>query len=179
MKILYLLLLAVIVCSCSDDKEDPGIGYEFYIKAELDGELVIFAAESSPKAANGAYYTHEGNPDASNLQIRRWKSSNTANSDFIHIDITRIQLDDITTPYNVSETSDSPKPYFQISIDYTDPDIYYGVTLLGDNINLSILDKENDVISGTFSGELKTDSGQTLTVTNGEFRSRIDRIHTN
>jgi len=178
MKILYLVLFVLVVFSCSENKEEPGIGYEFYIKAELDGELVIYAAESSPKSSNGAYYTREGNPDDTNLQIRRMKS-NTANSDFIHIQINRIRLDDITTPYNVSQTSDSPKPYFQISIDDTDPDIYYGVSLLGDNINLSILDKENDIISGTFGGELKTQSGQTITVTNGEFRSRIDRIHTN
>lgn len=176
MKIIYLLLFAVIVCSCSEDKNDPGIGYEFYIKAELDGELVIYATERSPKSANGAYYTHEGNPDGSTLRIQRWANSTSA-SNYISIEINRIQLDDIATPYDIPQVPTYPAPYFQIAVD--DSDDYYGATLLGDKINLSIIDKENDIISGTFSGELKTQSGQTMTVTNGEFRSRIDRIHTN
>lgn len=179
MRIIYLLFLLLIIFSCSEDKGDPGLGYEFYIKAELDGELVIYANESSPKSVNGAYVTHEGNPNGTTLHIQR-RANNTSSSNYISIDINRIQLDDIVTPYNLQDPANpDPKPYFQIAVDDFDSDTYYGTTLLGNDINLSILGKENDIISGTFSGKLKTQSGQTMTVTNGEFRSRIDRIHIN
>lgn len=187
MKPIYALFLVLLVFSCAEEKdkiipkdEHP----EFYIKANIDGDSIIYVKEYPNEHVNGTFRTYEGDPNSSSLSISRLEKNFGSEGDYISIFVTRIQLDSIITPYNIPQIPTYPIPYFEIQFgnlstqNTNAPDdsvTYLGTTLSGSDINLSILDKENDIILGTFSGELKTNTGLIVIIENGEFRSNIIR----
>ena len=184
MKKIYYLTLVLLIFSCSEDKENqvPNEEHpEFYIKATINGDSIMYDKEYLNERGNGAYYTYEGDPNSSSLGISRIGPE----GNFITL-LVKIQIDSIVTPYNIPKIPTYPFLKFEIQLgnSYAQPAnvdnvTHIGSTLSGSDINLSILDKENDIVFGTFSGELKSNTGLTAIIENGEFRTKFIRVERN
>lgn len=108
-------------------------------------------------------------------------------SKYIQIEITRINIDTLRTPWENDPVILYPKAYVNLSmVDVTratnlwsqyDSINYTGSQLFGDPLYLKIKAITGDTISGIFHGDVKTKTGLLKHVTNGEFKVKFNTIH--
>ncbi|MDQ4142062.1 MAG: hypothetical protein M3142_16280, partial [Bacteroidota bacterium] len=119
--------------------------------------------------------------------MRQGQSSDSRNCS---IQIWGIDLDNIPIPSEFSKTHKFPsKNGYTLyggfglwdsaapsNITTNGPDDSYNYTAVtSDNFSIRLISKKNDILKGTFEGQIKTASGLVKSVSNGEFRIKIVR----
>jgi hypothetical protein len=133
------------------------------------------------------YYLFQANPLADGFTLFMHNKSNLEISKYIQIEIARINIDTLRTPWENDPVILYPKAYVNLSmVDATrasnlwsqyDSINYSGSQLFGDPVYLKINAITGDTISGLFHGDVKTKTGLLKHVTNGEFKVKFNTIH--
>lgn len=179
--ILILVSLTALIVTVSCKKEDtseidvPPTTNEYYIKSTVNGSLVI-ATYSTPNSSlvSNAYFT-----DDNRFQFERKVSSGSSQGWNVHIE--DLDLDNITYPRTLKETNLSVDPYIDVSYNNGTSGAAgnFVINNLDSNLFSLTLNKwSNDVLEGTFSGELIWGSSydSTFTFSNGEFKIKLVRF---
>jgi hypothetical protein len=188
---LLLSLFLVLFISCSKDSpepEEPYIG-NGYVKGNFGSEYLNYTEKAVTTAGELWGNSYDPNINGGNLYLSREGTS--PDHRHISIDIANIDLDNLPIPtvINMQQASRNKDGYpASAAIGLYDPssvpqDIahfgpedsynYMGSTYEG--VTVRITSKKNDIIVGTFEGDIKTPTGLVKTVTNGEFRVKIIR----
>jgi hypothetical protein len=154
----------------------------FYIKGYFGSEYLNYSAIQIP-GHQATYYSYLNNGVYSNSLYFIVFANTTASSRNIGLYIQSFNLDSITVPCVIPTTGKSFYGELQLinsplscKFCATDSSNYLGVTN-GGAVTITIQSKANDIVVGTFSGKIATVFGnRKLTVSNGEFRGKINRI---
>lgn len=133
------------------------------------------------------YYLFQANPVSDGFVLLMHNKSSFEISKYIQIEITRINIDTLRTPWENDPVIQYPEAYVNLSmVDITrasnlwsqyDSINYNGSQLFGDPLYLKINAVTGDTISGIFHGDVKTKTGLLKHVTNGEFKVKFKTIH--
>ncbi|AHM62793.1 hypothetical protein D770_22740 [Flammeovirgaceae bacterium 311] len=193
---ILLLLFAVFFSACSKDApeaEEPYEGYG-YIRGYFGTEYLNFEypiniyAEFTGEIIPGI---HENRDDWKGGQLHLLRGGKRSGTDrrLWDIQISGVKLDEMPVPYTVNSSSyfssdHIVRGYLQIRDMATPIDViisgpddsynYEGATR-DDDVTIEVISKKDDIITGTFEGQLKTTSGLVMPVKGGEFRVKIER----
>jgi len=181
---LILLMLSITVLSCNSEDEAPldnnnNNNDAFFIEATVDGED-IRAEYTCPTP--GCDFVTGNYSEFGNLIYMERTVSDTDRRGWC-IKIEDVDLDN----WQIPDTLDASALFYQENLDlsyYSGPwqsDNNFSVdgTVLGyDSFEMIVTSKSDDIIEGTFSGELRngSDTDFTVTVTDGSFRIQLIRI---
>jgi len=131
------------------------------------------------------YYTYIDNPVQDRFYLKMHNNSNYEKSKEIQIDINRINIDTLRTPWENEAIVIYPKTYISLyMVDLQRASGLFGIydsinyvgTQNGDPVFVKISGIIGDTIQGTFHGTLKTKTGLSKQMTDGEFKIKFHRI---
>lgn len=197
MKQPYLLnllfsLFLVLFISCSKDSPEPGEPYigNGYIAGNF-GSVYLKYTEKAVTTTGGDTWGNSYEPDINGGSLHLSRNGTPPDHRHISISILNIDLDNLPIP-SVIHRQQAPRNkdgYLAYAIvGLFDPvsmpqnvthfgpeDSYNYVGGTNEGLTVRITSKKNDIIEGTFEGEIKTQTGLVKTVTNGQFRVKIIR----
>ncbi|WP_169728056.1 hypothetical protein [Pontibacter actiniarum] len=185
-------LLLVLFISCSKDSpepEEPYIG-NGYIKGNFGSEYLTYTEKAVTTGGEAWGNSYDPNINGGELHISR--DGTSPDQRHISIEIRNIDLDNLPIPSVVyGEQAPRNKNGFLAAggVGLYDPaSVPQGTSHFGpedsynymgstyeEGLTVRVTSKKNDIIEGTFEGEIKTPTGLVKTVTNGEFRVKIIR----
>jgi len=183
--ILLINLLIFLFIGCEGEKLEPTIEPKpkLYMRGNFGNEYLEFY--NYTETLNN-YYEFPANPISNRFILLMPKETTIFKSRVIQIDVTRIDIDTLKTPWENYPTPFFPKAYVNLSlIDFgktneqfnsTDSINYIGSQLDNDPIYLKINAIIADTIEGIFHGDIKTKTGLLKHITNGEFRVKFSRF---
>ncbi|MFD2561226.1 hypothetical protein [Aquimarina rubra] len=163
------ILMAFSGCQSDDDSGQA----DFFIEGTVDGEKVY------------ADYLRPGTTETYFAESHRFtfqRKISEENQIVWYMSVDDLDLDNITFPRTLRHFENNGDPFLDFSYinDNDGQEISYGL----DNINTErfsvvLTDWSDDILSGTFSGELSSGAGDNdpfITVTNGSFRIKLSRV---
>jgi hypothetical protein len=184
--LICLPVLISLFSSCKKDNTNQtpapspsSTGNTYFIEGKVNG--VMHHSEYRCQYSGCDMVTGNYDSFMNAIQMQRTTSATSDIGWDIHID--QVTLDSWTIPDTLDASYPSGQPHLDLS--------YYSGTwqsdnnwlvdgvVLGDNsFNMKVTSKTNDIIEGTFSGQLRngSNSDTTVTVTEGKFKIKLIRI---
>lgn len=188
---LLLSLFLVLFISCSKDLPEPEEPYTGtgYIKGSFGSEYLNYTEQAVTTGGEAWGNSYDPNVNGGNLHLSR--DGTSPDQRHISIDIGNIDLENLPIPTVISKQQAPRNKEGYIAsagIGLYDPSsVPQGISHFGpedsynymgstyEGLTVRITSKKNDIIEGTFEGEIKTPTGLVKTVTDGEFRVKIIR----
>ncbi len=190
LNLLFPLFLTLFI-SCSKDSPEPVEPYigNGYIKGNFGSEYLNYTEKAVTTGGEAWGNSYDSTINGGNLHISR--DGTSPDNRHISINIGNIDLDNLPIP-SVIHGQQGPRNkdgyladggvglYDPASVPqgishFGPEDSYNYMGSISEGITVRITSKKNDIIEGTFEGEIKTPTGLVKTVTNGEFRVKIIR----
>ena len=184
---LFLLLISLqilLVMGCSKENTEPQTKPKpkLYIRGNFGSESIEFLNYT---LGINNYYEYPANPVSNGFSLIMHEKAAFDKTRFIQIEIARIDMDTLKTPWVNNPNPIFPKTYVSLSLidldktnvqfDANDSINYGGSQISGDPVYLKINAIIGDTIEGIFNGDIKTKTGLMKHVTNGEFRVKFQR----
>ncbi|QMU28793.1 hypothetical protein [Adhaeribacter radiodurans] len=184
---LFCLIFFTFFSSCSKPADEI-VEPQGYIQGYFNSEFVVFdhLGYAGKETGNTYFFDELGSMDAQGLNqvnlIRRGIIPSLGSRE-CHIYINGTPLDQMVTPMRYDKKA-YPQQSSLVLLDRThqldtlfsatDRYNYLGVTC-ADPLQVIVTNRTNDVLKGTFEGQIRTPTGLIMEIKQGEFCLRIDR----
>lgn len=164
---------------------------KLFIRAKFGNELLecYYTNIYTPESEVNSYINYVDHPSENHFYFRMYNNYYFEKSKEFQIDINRVNIDTLRTPWQNQLPAWKYNSYVNIYLvnigrsvgvwGVYDSINYYGAGLPGDPVFVKVTGLNGDTIEGTFHGTLKTKTGLTKELTDGEFKLKFNRLNKN
>lgn len=160
---------------------------KLFIRGKLGNEsLECYYDYYNPAAGVNNYFNYIGHNSENRFYLKMYSNIDITRSNEIQIDINRVNIDTLITPWENELPVSYNKTYvnlYRVNIQRAsnlwglyDSINYFGSGLSQDLVFVRVTEINGDTIKGSFHGTLRTMTGLKKEMTNGEFKVKFNRV---